>query len=462
MKLWSFLRSRRLAVVLLIAMTVYTWVVTLVPLESLDRDAAAAWDLQNPLLALVVNALGLHRAYSSPIFIVGALLLTASTAACAWERTRAAFRTWRARTATSGALLQRLQMSPLTIIELDQGIDAEEALSRNAASLRRLRMRVQREPELLTGTSGALGLTGSPLFHWALVGLFVFVALGQLTRYEGYVNMVVGDTVQDAPAAYSVDLARGPLSGLAGFTGDAINVNELDLDHNVGGVARGRAALVRLSRDGTTLQEQWVFPNSPLRQGPLTIHRATSGPVLVGTVATLGTAGPQALRLYYDESSKSPRQFSALDAAQGTTLTVEVTPVGGRKVTVTVRGTGSRPGTQTIGVGESATLAEGMTFSVDALTYYVQLQVVNDWSVPWIYAMFGLGILGMVMTTFVPPRTIRVMVLDGERGLLLHVATTQRNNDPAFPRRAERTLREGLADFAVPVAAESHERRDDA
>ena len=170
----------------------------------------------------------------------------------------------------------------------------------------------------------------------------------------------------------------------------------------------------------------------------------------------------EGLRLYYDESSKSPRQFSALDPAQGTTLTVEVTPAGGKKVAVTVLGAGSRPGTQTIGVGEAATLAEGVTFRVDALTYYVQLQVVNDWSVPWIYAVFVLGILGMVMTTFVPPRMIRVTVVDGAEGLRLHIATTQRANDPAFPRRAERTLREGLADFAVPVAEEPHERRDDA
>lgn len=462
MRLWSFLRSRRLAVVLLVGLTVYTWIATLVPLESLGRDAAAAWDLRHPVLAVVVNALGLHRAYSSPGFIAAVLLLTASTAACAWERTRSAGRAWRARHATSATALQRLQTAPMIVIALDGTIDPEEALARSATSLRRLRMRVHREPRLLTGESGALGLAGSPLFHWALVGLFVFAALGQLTRYEGYVNVVVGDTVEDAAATYSVDLARGPLSGLAGFTGLGMTVSELDLDHDVAGVERGRAALVRLSRGGTTLREQWVFPNSPLRQGPLTIHRATSGPVLVGTVAALGSGDRQPLRLYYDESSKAPRQFSAVHPTRGTTLTVEVTPLGGRKVRVTVLGAGSQSGAQTIGVHETATLAEGMTFSVDALTYHVQLQVVNDWSVPWIYSMFVLGILGMVMTTFVAPRMIRVMAVDAAGGLRLHVATTQRVNDPAFPRRAERMLREGLAEFAELVAEEPRQRRDDA
>jgi len=460
---WSFLRSRRLALAYLVGMTFYVWVVTLVPLESFGGDAVAAWDARHPLLAAVVNAFGLHQAYSSPVFIAFAVLLTASTAACAWERTRVAMRAYRARRcAMPSSALEHLRTFPAIRIELVEGVAGAEALARSTRACRRMRMRVSQTPDLQSGDSGALGLAGSPLFHWALVALFIFAAAGQLTRYEGYVNMVVGDTVLDAPSAYSADLDCGPLSSFLGFTGAEMELGELDLDHAVGGVERGRAALVRLTRGGATLKEQWVFPNSPLRYGSLSIQRANSGPILVGNVSISGDVSQEAIRLYYDESSKSPRRFSVVEPARGTTLEVEVTPLGGQKVLVAVVGEESQLATQTIGLGETATLAEGVTFTIDALTYYVQLQVVNDWSVPWIYATFVLGIIGISLTTFVPSRTIRVMVVDGPAGARLHVMTTQRKNDPAFPRRAERILREGLAELARPAVDSSEKREGDA
>lgn len=194
LRFWRFLRSRRLAISLLIGITFYTWVVTLVPLTSLDPAAAAAWDQRNPLLAIIVNALGLHRAYSSPIFMAAAVLLTASTAACSWERSRAAAHEWRGRRAVSLSAIERIRTSPTSVIEVGEGVDEAETLRRASAALTRLHLHVRRESGLLVGSGGAVGLLGSPIFHWALVGLFVFADAGQATRYEGYVNMLAGDT----------------------------------------------------------------------------------------------------------------------------------------------------------------------------------------------------------------------------------------------------------------------------
>ena len=425
--------------------------VTLVPLTSLDPAAAAAWDQRNPFLAIIVNALGLHRAYSSPIFLVAVVLLTASTAACSWERMRAAVREWRGQCTVSASAIERVRTSPTSVIEVGEGIDEAEALRRASTALSRLHVRVRRESGLLVGSGGAVGFLGSPLFHWALVGLFVFAGAGQATRYEGYVNMIAGDTFADAPKTYSLDLSRAPLAGDWAFTGAQLTLVRIDFDHSLGGAARGRAPLMRLTREGTAQSERWVFPNSPLRYGPILVQRATSGPALVGTVETAGALGRQPIRLYYDEQSRSPRQFRVGDPAAATTLTVEVVPVGGQKVGVVVVAP-SRMATQTIGVGETAILADGATFTVEDLTYYMQLQVVNDRSVPWVYAMFILGIVGMVLTTFVPPRTIHVMMVGDPDGPRLHVVTMHRKNDPAFPRRAERILQEGVAGRPVPDA----------
>ncbi len=339
----------------------------------------------------------------------------------------------------------------MSVIEVGEGVAEAEALRRASTALTRLRLRVRHESGLLVGSGGTVGLLGSPLFHWALVGLFVFAGAGQATRYEGYVNMIAGDTFADAPETYSLDLTRAPLSGDWAFTGARLTLARIDFNHSLGGEVRGRAPLMQVTREGASPRERWVFPNSPLRYGPLLIQRATSGPALLGTVETTGTLGRQPIRLYYDEQSRAPRQFSAGPPATATTVTVEVVPVGGQKVGVVVVAP-ARTATQTIGVGETAILADGATFTVDDLTYYMQLQVVNDWSVPWVYAMFILGIVGMVLTTFVPPRMIHVMMVNSPDGPRLHVVTVHRKNDPAFPRRAERTLQEGVAGKPAPDA----------
>ena len=452
-KLLAHLRSRRLAAWQLVGITVYAWVSTLVPLESVDPAAVLRWDSEHPVLAVVVQALGLHRAFSSPVFLAAMALLTASTAACAWERTRDAVRDWRARGAVSTAAVRRLREAPTFSLPAPREGDGASALEAAAAALRSLRMRVRRGRAVVEGSSGAVGLLGSPVFHWALVGLFLAAGLGQLTRYEGFANVLEGESVADSPGSYAVALYRGPLGG--GFTGLTLRVKEVATSHTVAGIPRGITPLVELARGGTVLVSQWVYPNSPLEFGPLVVHRAEAGPAFLGTLRSASASSTGTVVLYYGQGALVPRSFDVGDPAKGDTLTVQVVAVPGEKVAVSLPKE-SRFTTRTAGRGDTVELREGLTLRVDALTSYAQLKVVNDSSVPWIYGMFAMGIIGVTITVFLPPRTVRVMLVEsaertgrdvrmGFEGPSLHVLVTHRRSDPAFVGRVERELRAVLS-----------------
>ena len=453
-KLLRLLRSRKLAAGLLVGLALYSWVVTLVPLESIDAAKVAAWDARHPVLAVVVNALWLHRAYSSPAFIAVAVLLTASTTACAWERTRSALRAWRGRGAVTQAMVERLRRAPSLVVEVGT-MDRGRALASAAQALRGMRMRVRQGPVLVAGSSGAVGLLGSPLFHWALVGLFVFAGLAQLTRYEGWTHVLVGESITDVPSGYPQRLDVGLLAGGA-FTGLKVSVREVYPDPVVGGVPRGNTPLVALEREGAVLREQMVFANNPLRHGPLLIHSAKTGPAFVGSVRRPWMEDPERVVLYYETGATDPQRFGLPDPTTGAVSVVEVSPAPGGRVHVLVPG-GGRAETRTVGVGESVVFQDGSTLTVDALSVYVQLHVVNDWSLPWVYAMFALGCIAPALAVAVAPRTVHVMAVEAADGsdndppagtpgaVRLHVVVGHRKSDPAFPRRVERALHDALA-----------------
>ncbi|HEX9094214.1 MAG TPA: cytochrome c biogenesis protein ResB [Coriobacteriia bacterium] len=445
MRLISLLRSRRLAVALLVAMLAYAWVATLVPSATADPAASVAWDARYPVLGLLAGVLGLHRAYSSPLFLVAALLLTLSTTACAWERTRSAWRVWRSRGTASETTLRRVVSSPTCVLSAVG--DRETVLAASTAALSDLGLRTRRGPETVEASSGMWALLGSPLFHWALVGTFVLAAAGQLTQYEGFANLTVGQTIQDSPTGYTAALSAGPWAG-SRFTGVGIRVRDLVEQHVVDGIDRGASPFVEIVQGDRVVASQWSYPNNPLSWGPLVVHMRKDGPAFVGTVRYPTTGASRRVVLYYDVDAPlgASLAFPLPDASGPTSSAVRVARVKGQRVEVKEYD-GSAGSSQTVGVGETATLHEGITLSVDELTGYAQIKVVNDWTVPWIFTMFTLGTIGAGLAASFPVR--RVWMLYAQAGSSagdddvpsLRVLVTGSRRDPAFPRRVEAALR---------------------
>lgn len=402
---------------------------------------------EDQFLGRVVTLLGFERPFSSPLFLVVIALVALSTAACAWERSAVAWRDLRpskfARCSAEG-----LVNSPQYVVAVDnRAFDADSVATAASAVLGRFRLQPRSSGDVIIGVGQPYGVAGSALFHWALVGVFVLAGFGHLARYEGYTNMSVGKTVRDVEDTYGSTLTKGVFVG-DGFSGLTLRVTEIDLGLEDQGVDRGPAPLVLLSDGNRELKRQWVYPNNPLRYGSLVVHNTGVRPVFFGSIRSDDSSASEQVLLYFDFESKDPREFVLTDASGGST-TVAVAPIGGQRVAVLV-GDRSTADTPTAGVGESVELSPGQRLTVDDLTYAAQLQVVDDWTVPWLYAMFVLGILGVSAAVFIPTRTVWMTIVETKEGmpavLALNVRYRYRRNDPAFPRQLQEALTRAIGD----------------
>lgn len=427
-RIYNLLRSRRLAFWLIGAFVSYSAVATSVTEGDFER------------------------AYANPLFYAIATALALATAACAWERTSGAMRAWRTGTATSAQFVERLANMPQIAVPLPAGADARSVLDEVGQDLRAMRLRVRVGDGRLAAVTPRIALLGSPIFHWALVALFVVVAAGRLTRAEGLIGIPVGSERLDAASSYGA-LDQGALHD-ADFTGLVIRVPELRRNHVVGGVDRGTVPRVELWRDDEKVAAQLVYPNNPLRYGSLLIHSNAYG--LSARFTLVRLAEEQSTDVLYDFSEESlvARAYSPLviDTGAGAVtvdtgipldLAGDVAPwvvpreprVEWRLAENGVETTGS------VGLGESIDLGGGARLLLDDVTYYARLSIVDDWSVYLLYAVLVIAVIGLSLALLLPPKTVWVMLVESDRGTSLNARTRQPRADRMFASAVEEALR---------------------
>jgi cytochrome c biogenesis protein ResB len=426
---------------------------TLVPQSALQgTEAVAAWRAANPLLALVTGLLGMHSAYTAPVFLLVAVALTFSTAACAWQRTRS-FIGWRK---TAGDVTPRVHArmadAPTTVLEYRR-TDAEDVRERVESALSAAGLSHSRVSDVWVGVSGLTTGVGSALFHWALAALFAVAGVGQAMKWEGQLGVLEGQRVADAPADYGL-LTKGPFSGQPG-TGYEIEVVSIDLEHLAGGVERGHAPLVRLYEDGAAVAESYVYPNSPLRRGSVYIHRGEWGLGAIIALETTDGAEVGRRNLFFDfESTRKdgsiplvldmPAETGAAEVVLEARLTrvsggfIRDVPRDERLYVTEVRSPDSTRSPQPqLDVGRSLPLPSGdYRLRLVDYTRYARLFVVDDWSILWVYALLVVAVIACAVALFARPRTVYARIgRSGPEVTRVDVLVTARRNDPLFKER---------------------------
>jgi cytochrome c biogenesis protein ResB len=468
--LTRFLRSRRLAVGLILAVIGYSVVGTLVPQAQLGAGGpdVAAWQRLHPLLATVTRPLGLHSAFGSPLFLLVVFVLALAIAACSWERTRAAWSLWRRAGTVSEADVRRLKERPHVVLPL-AGMSAERALDRVDAGLRGTRLAVRRGPKLVEASSTRWGLLGSPVFHWILAALFVLVAVGRLTRAEGVVGVPLGTPVTDMKSSYGL-MSEGPL--YPGHSGLRIDASDLVLDYrDRDGMQRGASPIVTLSDARGVVARQHVYPNNPLRHGRLMVHMAGYGLAAAFSLESTGGAATEVVHSLVD--------FRPSTASGTTTQTLDLSGPDGKllqQVGVTIPADRERGGVLeqmprdprvevkvvgrsglpvTMRPGQVIQVREGVSLKLASIGYYVRLSIADDGSVYPLYALFILASAAMSVSVFASYRTVRVLLVEGPDRPTLHAVIAHRRGDQLFAERIEAVLREA-------VAQEAHEKEESA
>jgi len=287
---WRQLTSMRTALLLLMLLAVLAVPGSLFPQRNIDQVAVATYYEQHPDLAPWLDRLSLFDVYSSPWFSAVYLLLFISLVGCVLPRTRVHLANLRQPPPRTPARLSRLPEHRSVVV----GASPERVLDAARAVLRERRYRTAEHAgaggRSLGGQRGELRETGNLLFHLALVGVLVAVAVGALWGYRAQVVVPVGTSYVNQttnldtwdPGALVTGDSLPPFS----FVLDALHVSfDDDETSNQYGAPRSFSADTTLTEaPGGAAVERTIRVNEPLRAAGASVYLAGNGYAPVLTV----------------------------------------------------------------------------------------------------------------------------------------------------------------------------------
>ncbi|WP_233435877.1 cytochrome c biogenesis protein ResB [Streptomyces anulatus] len=264
---WRSLTTMRTALVLLLLLALAAVPGSLVPQEGRQPAQAADFRERNPDLAPVLDRLGFFDVYASPWFAAVYLLLFVSLAGCIVPRTRQYVRTLRSRPPAAPSRLDRLPQHAVWTACCDRG----EVLLTAADLLRRRRFRVDVDMEgdgSVSGEKGYLREAGNLVFHTALFGLLIALAVGSLFGTTGQKLVLEGDSFTNTVTQYD-DFTPGTLASADSLKPFGFQLKGFSATYQRGGPQRGTASsfVARLNyteREGGRARDARVEVNKPL------------------------------------------------------------------------------------------------------------------------------------------------------------------------------------------------------
>jgi cytochrome c biogenesis protein len=278
---WRQLTSMRIALILLFLLAVGTVPGSILPQQGADPAAVQQYYVSHPDLAPWLNRLGLFNVFAAPWFAAIYLLLFASLIGCVVPRTFRLAGSTRSLPPRAPRNLSRLPRSAEYVTTLPPAAAAAVAAKVLSGHGFRLRRPAAGEDAGATGETGPgnghwvsaekgyLREAGNLLFHLALLGLLVSVALGGLFGYKADRLLVQGQTFADTTSALDEFHPGRFVTGadLARFT---MTLNQFTASYISTGQQRGQPSAFDAR---VTYTEQ---PGGPARTGHLAVNRPLS------------------------------------------------------------------------------------------------------------------------------------------------------------------------------------------
>ena len=337
---WRQLTSMRIALILLFLLALAAVPGSLVPQRPVDPLAVSRFAREHPGLAPLYEKLSLFEVFTSPWFSAIYLLLFISLVGCVVPRSRQHARAIRARPPAAPRNLSRLPA--WRSWETGAAPEAVLAAARTVLGSRRFRLEpglgggvskwlpgsrlpasrlatlssvaaqnpvrlppppcqpgadeplpdlaptLKHPPAAVSAEKGYLRETGNLVFHVALIGVLVAVALGSLYGYQGNVLVVEGRGFANTRSQYD-DFTPGRRFDPAGLRPFSFRLAEFSAEYEERGSQRGAArsfdAAVdyRTNPDGPQRRAH-IKVNEPLRVGGAKVYLVGHGYAPVFTV----------------------------------------------------------------------------------------------------------------------------------------------------------------------------------
>ncbi|MFD6038197.1 cytochrome c biogenesis protein ResB [Streptomyces griseoincarnatus] len=221
---WRQLTSMRVALLLLLLLSLAAIPGSLIPQTGINEAQVADFRERHDVLAPVYDKLGLFNVYSSVWFSAIYILLFVSLIGCIVPRT------WQ----FVGQLRGRPPGAPRRLTRLPAhttwrtSADPEEVREGALALLRKRRFRAHAVGDAVAAEKGYLRELGNLAFHLALIVMLIAFAWGQLFKSEGNKIVVEGDGFSNTLTQYD-DFKSGNL-----FTNDDLEPFSFDVEEFTG------------------------------------------------------------------------------------------------------------------------------------------------------------------------------------------------------------------------------------
>jgi cytochrome c biogenesis protein len=270
---WRTLRSMRTALILLLVVAVASIFGSLIPQVGVARGAVLRMYAEHPTRAQVYEALGLFDVYGSWWFTTTYVLLLISLASCLIPRTRALRRGLGVRPQALRDLGGMRHFAEATVTA-----PPERVLEHARAVLRRRRFRVATVEPGLSAEKGVARETGSLLFHWSLFLLLIGAVYGKGFGFTGQATVVEGETWIETHAAYDFPPDEGRFFDESMHAGFQVRVDDFAATYHPSGLPREFVSRVSLLDErGGDLGEREVRVNGPLEHEGVKLYQLGYG-----------------------------------------------------------------------------------------------------------------------------------------------------------------------------------------
>ncbi|GGK50522.1 cytochrome c biogenesis protein ResB [Nocardia camponoti] len=268
---WRGLTSMRTALVLLFLLALAAIPGALLPQRSLNSQKVDQYIADRPTLGPIMDRAELFDVFSSFWFTAIYVLLFISLVGCILPRCVDHFKALRTPPVAAPRNLGRLPHHASETTDES----ADEVVERARGQLRGWRVVVRpgkRDGEVtLSAEKGYLRELGNLVFHLALVGLLVAIAVGKLFGYEGNVIVITGDGpgfCSTSPAAYD-SFRAGNVNDGTGMTPLCVKVKDFKADYLDNGQAEMFKSNISYQAGADLATNTWrdteVAVNHPLR-----------------------------------------------------------------------------------------------------------------------------------------------------------------------------------------------------
>ncbi|GEJ98523.1 cytochrome c biogenesis protein ResB [Streptomyces sp. NPDC003388] len=281
---WRQLTSMRVALLLLLLLSLGAIPGSLIPQTGADATKVDAFRAAHKTLAPVYDKLGLFHVYSSVWFSAIYILLFVSLIGCIVPRTWQFVGQLRGRPPGAPRRLDRLPAYTTWRTEADPEQVREAAL----ALVRRRRFRAHVAGDAVAAEKGYVRELGNLVFHIALIVLLVAFASGQMYKSDGTKLMVEGDGFSNALPMYD-DFKSGSLFTTDDLSPFSFSLKDFKGTYELTGPNRGTPRTFQAKvaySEGADGKERstTVKVNEPLKIGEAKVYLVSHGYAPVITV----------------------------------------------------------------------------------------------------------------------------------------------------------------------------------